>query len=170
MKKKKILFVIGNLHAGGAQKSLVSLLNSMPLDKYEVYYQTSLDNAFFLSHIPKGCKLVNYPPMLAAIGQGSILKLIREFDIWGLIAKTQMVLATRLFHKSSGLQIMQFFWKVGKRWIPKDPVHYDVAIGYLEGVCNYYVIDKTEADLKILWMHNYYHKLNCNPEIGRAHV
>ena len=169
MKKKKILFVIGNLHAGGAQKSLVSLLNSMPLDKYEVYYQTTLDNAFFLSHMPKACKLKPYPPMLSAIGKGSIRKLLRNFDILGLIAKIHMVIATRLLFKKSGLQIIQFFWNVGKKWVPQDPVHYDVAIGYLEGLCNYYVIDKTIADTKILWMHNYYHKLNCNPDFDKLY-
>lgn len=36
MEKKKILFVIHRLDAGGAEKSLVSLLNSLPLEKFEV--------------------------------------------------------------------------------------------------------------------------------------
>lgn len=36
MHKKKILFVIHRLDAGGAEKSLVSLLKSLPLDFFDI--------------------------------------------------------------------------------------------------------------------------------------
>ena len=51
-KKKKILFLINNLGAGGAEKVLVNLVNHLPKDKFDITLRTLIDsgaNKQFLS-------------------------------------------------------------------------------------------------------------------------
>ena len=61
MEKKKILFVIHRLDAGGAEKSLVSLLNSLPLEKFEVDLLALDPTGIFRDNLPDGLRLVNPP-------------------------------------------------------------------------------------------------------------
>lgn len=49
---KKILIVIYNLAAGGAQKSLVSFLNTIPQDKYSIDLFLLNKEGLFLSQVP----------------------------------------------------------------------------------------------------------------------
>lgn len=46
---------------------------------------------------------------------------------------------------------------------------YDLAISYVDGFSNYYVMDKVVATKKILWIHNEYEKLSYNSEYDRAY-
>lgn len=61
MEKKKILFVIHRLDAGGAEKSLVSLLNSLPLEKFEVDLLALDPTGIFRDNLPDGLRFVNPP-------------------------------------------------------------------------------------------------------------
>jgi len=47
----------------------------------------------------------------------------------------------------------QFSWDILKMFIPNLDKSYDVAIGYLEGTTDFFVIDKVKADRKIGWIH-----------------
>ena len=51
--KKKLLFVIPNLEVGGAEKSLVNLLNELDYDKYEVDLFLMSKTGIFLEQVPK---------------------------------------------------------------------------------------------------------------------
>lgn len=61
---KSILFVISDMKAGGGQKSLLSLLNSFPTDKYSVDLMVIKKEGIFLSQIPKEITLVEAPKEL----------------------------------------------------------------------------------------------------------
>ena len=50
----------------------------------------------------------------------------------------------------------QQLWKLWKNKIPKLNKEYDIAISYLNGYTNYYVIDKVLAKKENLWIHNDY--------------
>ena len=41
---------------------------------------------------------------------------------------------------------------------------YDVAVSFMDGMTNFYVIDKIEAKKKILWVHNDYNKIKTNKD------
>lgn len=57
---------------------------------------------------------------------------------------------------------VQKLWSVWKKYIPMLERKYDLAISYVDGFSNYFVIDKVRADKKILWIHNEYEKLSYN--------
>lgn len=63
-----------------------------------------------------------------------------------------------LFQK--GLNEEQKLWQNWKMLIPKLSQKYDIAVSYMNGFPNYYLIDKVQADKKVLWIHNEYQKLN----------
>ena len=60
------------------------------------------------------------------------------------------------------LNTVQRLWRAWCKYIPVRKQHYDLAVSYVDGFSNYYVIDKVSADRKILWVHNEYEKLGYN--------
>lgn len=57
-RKKKILIAIYNLAAGGAQKSLVSLLNTISPEKYSIDLFLLNSQGLFLSQVPEYVNLI----------------------------------------------------------------------------------------------------------------
>lgn len=82
-----------------------------------------------------------------------------------------MLLAKCLYKISKNPQYdtVQNLWNVWKRFVPMQSKKYDLAISYVDGFSNYYVMDKVVATKKILWIHNEYEKLSYNSEYDRAY-
>jgi hypothetical protein len=58
---KKILFIIDSLNCGGAEKSLISVLNVLPRDKFEISLWLIRHVGAFLSLVPKDVYFVTPP-------------------------------------------------------------------------------------------------------------
>ena len=58
MNKKRILFVIDSLGVGGAEKSLVTLLNLLDYSRYEVDLQLFAYGGTFEQFLPKDVKVL----------------------------------------------------------------------------------------------------------------
>ena len=58
-------------------------------------------------------------------------------------------------------------WAIWGKNLPSLGKHYDLAISYMNGFPNYYVIDKVNADKKVLWIHNEFEKLDVNYDYER---
>ena len=161
MNKKNILFVIHNLDAGGAQKSLVSLLNSFPLDKFKVDLMAIDPTGIFKDQIPLQVNFVNAPKEFVC----ETAK-IRSKRFWRYVTpklfllKILTILRNHLRNKKSRSYMShdQFYNFVWRNNIPNLDGKYDIAISYLDSM-NYYVIDHVTAGKKILWCHNDYNKL-----------
>lgn len=61
---KKLLFVMQSLYNGGAEKSLVNLLNELPENKYEVDLLLFRQEGMFLSQVPKWVRILKTPDTL----------------------------------------------------------------------------------------------------------
>ena len=61
MERKKLLFVISALEAGGAEKSLVNLLNQMDYRKYDVDLLLFKRQGTFLKQVPKEVRIIDEP-------------------------------------------------------------------------------------------------------------
>ena len=59
MNKKKLLFLIPTLNSGGAEKSLLNLLDLLDYRKYEVDMIILSNSGTFLSFLNKNVNLVN---------------------------------------------------------------------------------------------------------------
>lgn len=166
MHKKKILFVIHRLDAGGAEKSLVSLLNSLPLDFFDIDLMAINPNGIFRNQIPDKVHLITASRELICKSEKITAKRFWQYtNIKTLLIKIACVLGDRLRGnnnkrlKSRG----QYDNDIWKSHIPDCKNEYDLAISYMDGV-NYYVIDHVKARRKILWCHNDYNKLEYKPE------
>ena len=61
MNKKSLLFVIHRLDAGGAEKSLVSLLNSLPLNQFNIDLMSVDPTGIFRSQVPSSVHIIDTP-------------------------------------------------------------------------------------------------------------
>lgn len=166
MNKKSILFAIHNLDAGGAQKSLVSLLNSLPLEKLKVDLMAIDPTGIFKEQIPLQVNFVDAPKELICKTTKIKSKRFWQYATPKLfLLKLWTILRNHLRSKKSKSHMShdQFYNFVWRNNIPNLDRKYDIAISYLDSM-NYYVIDHVKAKRKILWCHSDYNKLEYKAE------
>ena len=174
--KKSVLFVIPSLSTGGAEKSLWGLLKYFDYDKYDVdvypycargEYADTLDKRV---NILDNNKLHNdmFNKSLGAsfktlFRQGHIYLAVLRI-IWGLLPSIHK-LFHKEYHRNSNLD-----WYIERKTMQKNKKHYDVAIGYMEGGSNYYIVDCIDADKKIGWIHTDYSTTHPNVYLEKTRL
>ncbi len=164
--KKKLLFIMNDLSCGGAEKALVSLLNTLDYSLFDVDLFLFKKEGLFLNQVPKEVIILpvpaNYPffdmPIGKAISRNlktGNLKIILNRLIAGYIYKTNKTRAVA----------EQKSWKYLSKVIKPLNKKYDAAIGFLEKKPNYFCVDKVSAKIKIGFIMNDYEKLNMVKEI-----
>lgn len=163
--KTKILFIMSSLRNGGAERSLVNLLQLFDYQKYEVDLLLFQEEGIFLEQLPNEVHILHdcdVLHLLYAKGNNRIKGIkhpLLTFDhYWGTFwarKKTESMYASR-----------QYRWEhYYKDRIPSIKTKkYDVAISYLHGEQLYYLVDKVDAKRKIAWIHTDYSKLNALEE------
>lgn len=149
---KKILFVIPTLRMGGAEKSLVSLLRAMDPARAEVDLLMFEDGGVLQKDVPEWVRVRVADPVTRAMTlemRTYFPDLIRGGHFAAGAARFAMTLRSRL----SGRLGPAFGWGRIARFIPEAEGRYDVAVGFLEGFADFYVLDKVQADRKIGWIH-----------------
>lgn len=133
--KKKILFVIESLHLGGSEKSLISLLNNLDPNKYEIELQLLVDGGIFRDMVPNFVSVKSIPHKSFNLIQRSIYWFLKKISI-----KPDSNLYWQIFNKN--------FYRTNKE--------FDVAIGYSQGFATYYVAEKINSSKKIAWLNTDY--------------
>ncbi len=171
---KKILIVIHDMRIGGAQKSLLSFLQALAADErasaYEVQVLPLNPRGEFMTQIPDGVKVIFPDHTLSWVGQHAGKELLlRHFSFRGLIGETVWIIrkALKLFPKQ--LNGTQRIWTNWRKLIPVREEKYDIAIGYMDGTPSYYVMDKVQADKKVMWLHSDYDKQGYAPSFDAAY-
>ena len=154
---KNILFVMPSLGSGGAEKSLVNLLNLIDYEKYAVDLLLFKREGLFLAQIPNEVRLLQPTDSLQyayKIDRG-ILSSVSGVKA-GILRGTSTFICKCLYKENARQQRWIKFYK---RYLPNLEEEYDIAIGFLEGDASYYVIDKVNAKKKILWIHNDFNEI-----------
>lgn len=163
--KKKLLFVIPSLDAGGGEKSLVNLLNSLDFNKFQVDLVLFKPSGIFMKLIPKEVHLVslsqNYQAFSKPIAT-SMLSFLKKGNI-GLIWSRLNYTITNFINKNKGIA-EQKTWDYLKSSIGQLDKEYDVAIGFLEKSSIYFVVDCVSATRKIGFIHNDYDQLDLDSD------
>lgn len=155
--KKKILFVIDSLACAGAEKSLVTLLNLLDYEKYEVDLQLFNYGGELEELVPEQ---VHVLPSLQYMEHVKV-------DLWNSIIRTPLTHSMARIQYSYNLRIKKsdnitkarLFWESASRVISENPVLYDSAIAYAQGVPTFYVAEKVNAIQKLAWVNvSYYLK------------
>lgn len=159
---KKILFIMPSLFIGGAERSLLSLLNMIDYSKYHVSLFLYRHDGEFLQYIPSKVHLLpnmeEYETFDVPIKKLLFSKKFR-FGIARVWAKIAMKIHCIRTHEKPGVWMaMQYISKALLPFLPNIPGEYDVAVSFL-GVPDV-LIEKTVANGKIAWNHTDYTILN----------
>lgn len=150
---KHVLFVIDTLRMGGAEKSLVSLLNALDPQRIQADLLVFEGGGVLQKDVPEWVRIIEAD----SVTRGMTLELRKYFKdlvkAGKLLAAGSRILMTIRAKGNSRRGKPNFGWGAVSRHIPALPGHYDAAVGYLEGFPDFYVIDKVDADKKIGWIH-----------------
>lgn len=155
--KKKILFVIPSLDAGGAEKSLINLLNAMDYSLFEVTVLVFHGKGIFLKSIPKSVKLITVYGDFLYFSESiftSVCEFLKQGKFTLAIHRIFFFLKNKIEKNTSKAE--QVSWKHLSKAIPELKEEYDAAIGALEKSSIYYVVEKVKAKTKIGWIHTNY--------------
>lgn len=152
---KRILFVIDSLRIGGAEKSLVTLLNLFDYSIYQVDLLLFARGGEFESLLPQEVHLLDVPDFFAythipwkKIGK----KVRRPLDMIAQLRYSFLLRTT----KNDVTEQAILLWKSYEKRIAEMPVEYDVAIAYAQGGPTFYVAEKVNAKKKIAWINATY--------------
>jgi len=155
--KKKILFVIPSLDAGGAEKSLINLLNAMDYSLFEVTVLVFHGKGIFLKSIPKSVKLITVYGNFLYFSESiftSVCAFLKQGKLTLATHRILFFLKNKIEKNTSKAE--QVSWKHLSKAIPELKEEYDAAIGALEKSSIYYVVEKVKAKTKIGWIHTNY--------------
>lgn len=149
---KKILFVINSLTIGGSEKSLVSLLNILDYDKYDVDLLMLKRGETFEKYVPDRVKVLDIPKYYGFLNNNKIKSSPLE-KIKYIHCRIQCSIELRTNrYKKEIMNNQQIFYKNQKNILEKLDKNYDVAIAYAQGFPTYFVADKVNASKKIAWI------------------
>lgn len=155
--KQKLLFVIPSLRSGGAEKSLVTLLQLLDEMRFDVDLLLFRRDGLFLAQVPQWVRVLDAGAVYAAFDSpigASMRYFLRRGKLFDALR--------RLFYgrmiRSGRADVPQRSWKYISRYLPRLR-GYDAAIAYLEGTSTYYVVDRVQAQRKLAFLHTDYTRL-----------
>ena len=160
MHKKKIIFVMYNLEIGGAEKSLISILNNFDYEKYDV-------DLFLYEH--KGELLQQLPDRVNLLPQLSIYatlcKSTKETFKSGYIKLAYIRAMAKYFarYKKIPLAYDQYMNRWANKMLNELEGQYDVAISNIWP--HDFVQNKVKAKKKIGWLHTDYSQMKIDYKI-----
>lgn len=168
----KVLFVISALEAGGAEKSLVNLLNLFDYDRYQVDLLLFKRKGIFIDQIPEKVRIIEAPDDLFYLynihGRG-ISHALGAFP--SILTRIVGTVYRNYFVRNKSYPGTQIRWnKFYKKHISIYSEEYDIAISYMHGEVMYYVAEKIKARKKITWVHNDYRALKLKPKMDYPYL
>lgn len=162
---KRIFIAIHYLEIGGAERSLIGLLNALDYTKYEVDLFVYEHRGEFMKLIPKEVHLLpeikSYAaiekPMVQALKEGQVGVVVAR-----LISKVQYALYKREYHPKEDSGLFQYVANCVNPVLPslKHLGEYDIAISFLTP--HNVVRDKVKAKRKYAWIHTDYTTISVN--------
>lgn len=176
---KRIFIAIHYLEIGGAERSLIGLLNAIDYTKYEVDIFVHAHRGEFMKMIPKQVNLLPEIGSYAAI-EKPMIEALREGHfgvvLGRLIGKCHYKRYLKKNRKQSSRSIFQYIMNGVEPFLPALTRFgvYDLAISYLTP--HNIVLHKVKAKNKICWIHTDYSKVDINISIeypiwrGYSHI
>lgn len=161
---KDILFVIDSLTCGGAEKSLISLLNNIDYSLYNVDILLIRRGGEFEKFLPKEVNLLESPDyfkFLTGEYVGSIKNKVKY-----LVYRYKTSLKLRLNNISKkNIYSEQIVYLSVKNILSKVNKKYNSAIAYSQGFPTYFIAEKVNAYKKLAWINCNYVETKYNKDI-----
>ena len=155
---KKILFVIDSLGCGGAEKSLVTLLNTFDYSKANIDLLLFKRGGVMEEFLPPQVNLLPVPPFYQFLEKPWFWRFFSTQ--WRFVWHSlKLSIGTRLntFRKHPR-HPGQATYTQTKNALDALPETYDVAVAYAQGLPTYFVADKITAQRKLAWINCDYEK------------
>lgn len=165
---KKILFIIGILDTGGVSKSMLSLLNVIDKETYEVSLLMMNTSGAFSNQIPTGVRVLSDSRLTALTSGFSGIKDLISFrkgigfqPILGLFSLIRFLFS--YFDKSlSGIFLARIMPKISEE-------HFDLIVDYNGQQDLYYMVNKLKGKQKITFFHSDYRKWRYYEKVDRKY-
>lgn len=148
--KKRLLFLISNLESGGVSKSMVSLLNTINRQKYDVSLWIASPQGVFISQVPNDIKVIS-DKRITALSKGLC-------GIVSLLKQGCLLLAF-------GSLLRMALSKISKAWAGRllalllpaiDNSEYDLIVDFNGQQQLYYMVNKLKGKKKVSFFHSDY--------------
>jgi glycosyltransferase involved in cell wall biosynthesis len=166
--KPRILILIHYLEIGGAEISLIGLLNAIDKAKYDVDLFVYSHQGELMQLIPDGVNLLPEIPKYSTL-ERPMKEVLREGYVDIVAARLLAKIRHRIYrrtHKING-EDASIFQYVANCTTPLLPMvsdkEYDLAISFLNphNIC----LDKVRAKKKVSWIHTDYTKIHINKHL-----
>lgn len=157
-KKKSILFVMAGMNRGGAERSLINLLEMMDKERYDINLLVFDINGKLMAQIPKGVQVLQPDRRLKCVSTSSKKEMVENFSAKAVAFRLAYNFVKNR-EKIPYIQSQEKWKSVYRPVLKRLHKEYDIAVAYMHSLPSYYVIDKVNAKRKILWVHNDYSQL-----------
>ncbi|WP_367189281.1 glycosyltransferase [Thermobacillus sp. ZCTH02-B1] len=165
MRKKKLLFIMPGLAAGGGEKALVNLLGQLDYGRYDVDLFLLDHGGLFMDLLPREVRLLPLPARYERFRRPalrSVLASLRAGDPELAFCRVLYAVRSRIGRTEAVRE--QYGWRYLRRALASAVSdRYDAAIGFLEKTSTYFCVDLVRADRKIGWIHIDYDRLGMDP-------
>lgn len=166
--KKQLLFIMNDLHSGGAQKALVSLLQGIDFNLYDVDLQLFKKEGIFLGQVPKSVNILEVPDAFSYFDGPLPKSLSKSFFNGKFHIFINRLRAVPILKSQQNAAVReQQLWRFLSPVLKKSSKKYDAAIGFLEKTPNNFCIEKTTASKKILWIHTNYSNMGMDARLDK---
>ena len=155
--KKKILFNMYNLEIGGAEKSLLSILNTIDYSKYNVDLFLYEHSGELINELPKEVNLLSEIDIYKTLCESTKLTFKRGYIKLGIIRIISKYLS---IIKKVPLAYDQYMNDLANKILPNIDGEYDIAISNIWP--HNLVVDKVKAKKKIGWIHTDYSNMEID--------
>ncbi|NQX66764.1 glycosyltransferase [Paenibacillus alba] len=168
--KKKVLFIMNNLTCGGAEKALISLLETMDYSHYDVDLFLLKHEGMFFCKIPSAVNVLEEPSDYRYFDM-SMKKAFQDCLGKGKfkIALNRLLAGFIYKNEKNSARSEQRAWKYISKSLPNLHTRYDIAVGYLEKNPIYFCIDKVNAGKKLGFIHSDYNKMGMDAYIDQSY-
>lgn len=165
--KKRLLFVMESMKGEGGERSLLTLLQLIDFDKYDVDLMLFEPSGLFYDMIPEQVNVIPFGELYDKFTKPMVKSVISLLFSFKFVLAIKRFLYSRTVNSSVSSSLLrdQLAWKYMKSFFTDNGKEYDAAIGYLEGKPNFYVADCVRAKTKIVYVHNDYRKLEMDAKI-----
>lgn len=166
--KPRILILIHYLEIGGAEISLIGLLNAIDKTKYDVDLFVYSHQGELMQLIPDGVNLLPEIPKYSTL-ERPMKDVLREGHIDIVAARLLAKIRHRIYRHTHAItgedaSIFQYVANCTTPFLPKiNDKEYDLAISFLapHNIC----LDKVRAKKKVAWIHTDYTRILINKRL-----
>lgn len=167
--KKRVLFIVPSMEIGGAERSLLGLLEAIDCSKVDVSLMIYRHEGELMKDIPPYVNVLPEMPQYRTFDV-PVSKLIKERKILFAAARLLAIISTIIHSRITGERTgvwmsVQYITRFLQPLLPQIPGEYDLGAMFL-GVGDT-LLNKVCASQKIAWCHTDYHSLYPNKKMDQ---